>query len=569
MIVHLQPPPGSRMKRVSVLRGPPIFTLRAFPCTPGSSTIPRMPSTATRTKAKPVRVAAIDVGSNAVRLMIADVSKSGAFRVVRDDRVATQLGKGLADTGLLNPAGIGSSVDALATFAKAARKPGIDAVRIVATAAVREARNGRAFLERVHRETGLEVDLISGDEEGALAYLSLARRFDVAEVPAASIDIGGGSAQVILSTHGVAARVVSLPLGAVRLSDQFGGWVAMATKAFPKLCRFIDDHLDSKLAATPIKPKILVGTGGAVTSVAYLAQAHREEAGSRRKTDTAVDHRTLKAMVQAFRDAAPNPPAFAEGVSPDRAPILFAGLVVLERVADHFGVRVVHSHAGGLREGLCWSLADRLLSPMPDALAAVRDLATRAKYEKGHAEHVALLAGSLLSALADQRPFREALRHEPRAAMLLEAACVLHDLGTIVGYAKHHKHSRDIILSSDIQHLSRRDLLVLANIARYHRRIGPRKNHSAFAALAPRDQHLVRVLAGVLRVADGLDRSHQALVKGLSTVLKKGSLIVTAQPAKEGTDIAREIRAARGKSDVLAATLGIKVRVQAASPVAG
>ncbi|XVJ58152.1 MAG: Ppx/GppA family phosphatase [Tepidisphaera sp.] len=522
---------------------------------------------ATRTKAKPARVAALDVGSNAVRLMIADITKAGGFKVLRDDRVATQLGKGLADTGLLNPAGIASSVEALGTFAKAARKPGINAVRIVATAAVREARNGRAFLERVHRETGLEVDLISGDEEGALAYLSLARRFDVAEVPAASIDIGGGSAQVILSTHGVAARVVSMPLGAVRLSDQFGGWVAMATKAFPKLCRFIDDQLESKLAATPIKPRILVGTGGAVTSVAYLAQAHREETGSRRKTDTAVDHRTLKAMVQAFRDAAPNLPPFAEGASPDRAPILFAGLVVLERLTEHFGIRVVHSHSGGLREGLCWSLADRVLTPMPDVLVAVRDFAVRAKYEKAHAEHVATLAGPLLAALADLRPVRETLRHEPRAVTLLEAACVLHDVGTIVGYAKHHKHSRDIILSSDIQHLSRRDLLVLANIVRYHRRIGPSTKHAAFAALSARDQHLVRVLAGVLRVADGLDRSHQALARGLAVEVRKGSVTVAAEPASPKADLSRELRAARAKSDVLAAVLGLKIRVQAAKRV--
>ena len=497
--------------------------------------------------------------------MIAQISSHGAFKVVQDDRVATQLGKGLADTGLLNPLGITASLEALARFAKAARKPGIRASRIVATAAVREARNGRAFLDRVERETGLEVDLISGDEEGSLAFLSLARRFDVAEVPAASIDIGGGSAQVILSTHGVAARIVSMPLGAVKLTDQFGGWIAMATKGFPKLCRFIDDQLEASLSGTPIKPKILVGTGGAVTTVAALAQAHREEGKSRRKTDTAVDHRTLKAMVQAFRDAAPNLPPFAEGTSPDRTPILFAGLVVLERLADCFGVRVVHSHAGGLREGLCWSLADRVLTPMPDAMASVRELATRCRYEKSHSEHVAGLACGLLRALADQRAVREAMRHEPRAATLLEAASVLHDIGMIVGYAKHHKHSRDVILGADLQHVSRRDKLILANIVRYHRRVGPRKTHAAFAALTPKDQHLVRVLAGVLRVADGLDRSHESLVTSAGVAFKKTTVTITAAPRNPADRLSRELRAARSKSDLLASVLDRKIQFAAAT----
>ena len=520
-----------------------------------------MSPASSRTKAKHARVAAIDVGSNAVRLMIAEVSNSGAFKVVTDDRVPTQLGKGLADTGLLNPVGITTSLEALARFAKAAKRPGIHASRIVATAAVREARNGRAFIERVKRETGLEIDLISGDEEGSLAYLSLARRFDVAEVPAASIDIGGGSAQVILSTHGVAARIVSMPLGAVRLTDQFGGWVAMATKGFPKLCRFIDDQLEAGLAATPIKPKILVGTGGAVTSVATLAQVHREEGNSRKKTDTAVDHRTLKAMVQAFRDAAPNLPPFAEGTPPDRTPILFAGLVVLERLADHFAVRVVHSHAGGLREGLCWSLADRVLAPMPDAMASVRDLAERCRYEKKHSEHVATLAADLLRAFADHRAVREAVRHEPRAAEFLQAAAVLHDIGMVVGYAKHHKHSRDIILGADLQHLPRRDKLILANIVRYHRRVGPRKTHAAFAALSPKDQHLVRVLSGVLRVADGLDRSHESLVARVGVEFKKGSAIITATPAQPPDRLDRELRAARAKADLLTTALDTKVQI--------
>jgi exopolyphosphatase/guanosine-5'-triphosphate,3'-diphosphate pyrophosphatase len=498
--------------------------------------------------------------------MVAEIGIAGSFKVVRDERVSTQLGKGLAETGTLNPGALAGTIEAVARFAAVAKGRGIAARRVVATAAVREASNGKTFLDRIRRETGVEIEVISPDEEGALAFLSLARRFDVAEVPAASVDIGGGSAQVILSTHGVAAKIASMPLGAVRLTDQFGGWGAMATKAFPKLCRFVDDQIEAALNGTPIKPRILVGTGGAVTSVAMLAQAHRieEEGGSakRRKTDTAVDHKTLKSMIQAFRDEAPNLPGFAADAPADRAPILFAGLVVLERLADHLGIRVVHSHAGGLREGVCWALADRALSPTGGMLGSARELAARSRYDKRHSEHVAVLAAGLLKSLADVRAVREALRHEPGAGRLLEASAVLHDIGTLVGYAKHHKHSRDMVLAADLQGFSRREQLIVANVVRHHRRVGPRASHHLFAALPPKDQHLVLVLSGVLRVADGLDRSHESLVARTAIEVKKGVLTVSATAREAGEDLSRERRAAKGKSEVLAAVLGMKVVVR-------
>jgi exopolyphosphatase/guanosine-5'-triphosphate,3'-diphosphate pyrophosphatase len=524
-----------------------------------------------KTKRTPrkVKVAALDVGSNAVRLMVAEIGASGTFKVVRDERVGTQLGKGLAETGTLNPGAIAGTVEAVARFAALAKGRGIAARRVVATAAVREAGNGKAFLDRVRRETGVEIEVISPDEEGSLAFLSLARRFDVAEVPAASVDIGGGSAQVILSTHGVAAKIASMPLGAVRLTDQFGGWGAMATKAFPKLCRFVDDQIEAALRGTPVKPRILVGTGGAVTSVAMLAQAHRIEEGGggrgeakKRKTDTTVDVKTLRAMIQAFRDEAPNLPGFAADAPADRGPILFAGLIVLDRLADHLGIRVVHSHAGGLREGVCWSLADRALSPTGGMLGSARELAARSRYDKTHSEHVAVLAGGLLKSLADVRAVREALRHEPGAGRLLEASAVLHDIGTLVGYAKHHKHSRDMVLATDLQGFSRREQLIVANVVRYHRRVGPRASHRLFSALSAKDQHLVRVLSGVLRVADGLDRSHESLVTETAIEIRKGTLTVLATAQESGEDLSRERRAAKGKADVLAGLVGMKVAVK-------
>jgi exopolyphosphatase/guanosine-5'-triphosphate,3'-diphosphate pyrophosphatase len=516
-----------------------------------------MPTAHSSARASPLRVASIDVGSNAVRLLVAKHDAKG-LTTLAEDRQPTQLAKDLASTGRLNPAGVEASLDALRRFRATALHHNVHLIRAVATAAVRDAADGPRFVALVLQKAGITLETISGDEEAALAFLSLSHRFDIAESPAAAIDIGGGSAQIILSTHGVAVRTLSLPLGAVRLTDEFGPSSLLATKAFPKLRRHADAVIARALDRETIRPSLLAGTGGTITAVADLLRPR----GTAQKVDDAIDHSAIRKLIRLFRAHAPNPPPAVARLSPDRANVLLAGVIVLERLMHHLGADVVHTHHGGLREGICWSLVDqhRLADSPRDAAL---DLAHRCRFERPHALHVEHLAARLLHHIRRIPRAARILRTHPRAAQLLSAAAILHDVGVLVGYAKHHKHSRDIILSACIPGFSRREILIIANLARYHRRVGPRPSHRLFAALSDPEQNLVRLLAGVLRVADGFDRSHAAFVRDVLASHDSRTLRLTPQTAPASTDDARaERRTAQRKADVLAEALGLRVRIE-------
>lgn len=513
--------------------------------------------TRTRHTSQPLRVASIDVGSNAVRLLVARHDHRG-LTTLAEDRQPTQLAKDLATTGKLNPLGVQASLEALARFRATARAHDVHLIRAVATAAVRDASDGQRFVSLVQQKTGLSLEVISGDEEAALAFLSISHRFDIAESPAAAIDIGGGSAQIILSTHGVAVRTLSMPLGAVRLTDEFGPSSIIATKAFPKLSRHADAVIARSLDRETLRPTLLAGTGGTITAVADLLRPR----GTAKKIDDTIDHSAVRKLIRLFRAHAPNLPPAVARLSPDRAHVLLAGVVVLERLMHHLGTDVVHTHHGGLREGICWSLVDahRLAASPRDAAL---ELAQRCRFERSHALQVEHLATRLFHQIRRLPAASKILKPHRRAADLLSAAAILHDIGVLVGYARHHKHSRDIILSSTIPGFSRREILILANLARYHRRVGPRPSHRLFAALSDAEQSLVRLLAGILRVADGLDRSHAAFVRDVRLTREKRTLSLDPLIAPASTDDARaERRAAQRKADVLESALDLRVRVQ-------
>ncbi len=501
-----------------------------------------------------IRVAAIDAGSNAVRLMVADIGPEGAFSVVAEEREATQLARGLRPGGRLSTEAIAASAGAIARFVTRARELKAQAIRAVATAAVREASNGQELTQLVLRESRIQLEVISPQQEGALAYMSLAKRFEISDLPAAAVDIGGGSAQLVFAAHAMPIRAVSLPLGAVMLTTEFGGWSAIATKQFPRFRHHVDRLIAQALKAAPVKPVVLVGTGGTVTSVASLA--HPAKPG--KKQDSAVDHKALKQLVQTFRSAAPTLPPLAANLPADRAEILFAGLVVLERMADLMEIDTVHAHAGGIREGICWSLAESVGKPQFSPMEGVRAFAVRCRYEREHSEHVTRLCTSIYGQLRKTAAVKRARKHEPRALELLQAGAVLHDIGMMVDIERHHKHGRDMILCAQLPGFDERESIILANLARYHRRTGPRKSHNLFASLRKRDQDLVRTLTAILRVADGLDRSHVQAVERAKLVVrgKSAEVVLTAvTPAKAG------IRAAKAKGDMLEEVFGLSLSI--------
>ena len=478
-----------------------------------------MEETATKTR----RLAAIDVGTNSIRLVVAEAERSGSYRVLDDEKVTTRLGRGLTAAGRLSDRAMDDSAKAIARMKKIADGYQVDMLRAVATCAVREAENGPEFIDLVLREAGVGLLLISADEEARLAYQSVAAAFDIASMNAAVVDIGGGSTEIVLSTNGVVERVASLPLGAVRLTDLFGPCDAGDSQAFKKLRRHVRDVLEELAPIPDSSPQIMFGAGGTFTTVAGIAL---QQGGTQSPSRTMLpvrgfetDRGNLRHMLDRLRKLPLRDRPSVPGLSADRADIIVPGLAIAERVMKALGVNRLRVHDRGIRDGLILSMIDEIFrapkhstrAPVAKSQAAAA-FGAACRYEERHSRHVTRLALSMFDQLVAALNAHDELWASPVSRELLEAGALLHDVGYLIDYSKHHKHAYHLILHSGMPGFTHRELLVVANVARYHRRSEPKSSHENFARLEKADREVVRRLTGILRIADGLDRAHSQAV---------------------------------------------------------
>lgn len=500
-------------------------------------------------------IAAIDIGSNAVRFALARANRSKLV-LIEERRRPTRLGANLAKGGPLPKPAVKATIAAVKEFCFDALKHKVSAIRLVATAAVREAPDGAAFIARLEREVGLPSVIIGPDEEARLAFESCRAAFDIAKKDVAIVDIGGGSAQVSFARNGILYESVSMPLGAVRLTSAFlGTGNTLAHPSLRKLEKHIEKILKQSLPPNARRCDVMIGCGGTFAASNLLLGAksgglkftHRPRSLSRQQHD-ADDLHALASTICA-KDLAQRLALLRRAKVPlDRAEILPAGMLVASLLAKTLGVRAFVAHTGGVRDGILRELAKN--RPAISMADEARRFAASARYEQPHSEHVAHLAVALLGDLADVDRIRESLRDRMDATELLESAGLLHDLGVPIDYERHHKVSRRIVELAPWQHMTREVRAIVANLVRYHRKALPTPDHPHFAALSRTDKSVVQSLAGILRVADGLDRNHRQTVHGVRVRITSKRIEITAEADR--TDVAN-IRAAQKKSDLLAA----------------
>ncbi len=496
------------------------------------------------------RLAAIDVGTNSIRLLVAEAHPDGSYRVLDDEKEITRLGRGLGETGVMSAASMEHTVHAVERMKRIAMGYGVHAMRAVGTSACREARNRDAFIEMLRARTGIALEAISPHDEARLAYLSAAHSFDLRGLAAAVVDIGGGSTEIVLSAGGVTEQIYSLPLGAVRLTERFGGPEESAGRQFKRMRRHIRRVVSDAAGSPPLAPQVVIGTGGTFTTLANVL-IHREHGplGPSLWDRGVPGHEAHRSDVRHLLDRLRRMPlrdrTRVPGLPAERADIIVAGLAIVERVLKHLDVNVVRVHDRGIRDGLVIQMAEEIFPPAArigggtpgdQPMRAVRRFAEACRYESAHSEHVTRLALSIYDQLAE----REEVPDRERAAerRLLEAAGVLHDCGYLVNYSRHHKHSYHLIVHSDIAGFTRREVEVIANVARYHRQAEPKRDHPNYAALSREDRALVQRLAGVLRVADGLDRTHTQNVRGVKILFEGAAArFLVAAPEDPATDL--------------------------------
>lgn len=512
------------------------------------------------------RFAAIDVGTNSIRLVIAEALREGSYRVIDDEKETTRLGGGLCSTGRLSLAAMKRSVRAIERMLQIAQAYHVDRLRAVATAAVREAENGEEFIELVEHRAGLRLDLISAEHEARLAYASVASAFDLTERNVAVIDIGGGSTEIVVSSCGIVEGVHTLPLGGVRLSELFDARPDEPV-AFAAMRDHIDATLAGELADRQYQVSEIIGTGGTFTTLAkiMLRRSTRDNTQGRLPFDLrgySLSRVQVGALLAELRSLPLRERMRIPGISETRAEIIVEGVAIVDRVMARLNVETLRIHDGGIRDGLLISMIEDdawAVEGGPSMASArlkqVRRFAESCRYDRRHAIQVSRIALRLFDQTAQPHADQPWASSENRD--LLHMAALLHDVGCCIEYRRHHRHSYDLIMASKLRDFSRRELELIGNIARYHRKALPSDEHACFARLPATDRDLVVRLAGLLRIADGLDRSHRQVVQGVRVSVSAARTVFEIESEAEP---AAELRAAAKKSDLFQSAFGVDVQ---------
>jgi exopolyphosphatase/guanosine-5'-triphosphate,3'-diphosphate pyrophosphatase len=481
------------------------------------------------------RYAAVDIGSNSVRLLVSEVVPGAPPKTLAEHREVTRLGESVFRTGVISPEAMGLVCAELVRMAQTYRQFDVAGIRAVATAAVRDASNQQEFLENASTALGAPVEVISGQEEARLIHLGVQSVWPHPNGRVLIVDVGGGSAELILSEQGKMNAAFSRQVGAVRLTEVF----LKHDPPRPLELHQLDEYVHQKIASAVERIgrgpwERAIGTSATaaalVSAVNRIPRSRREEADRLRATASQV--RKLYQEIGAKDLAARRK---VTGIGPRRAEIIVAGTAVYRRVMQDFGLPAIYYSTAGVRDGIVADLAARrvgreLARISREQRRVVEAMAQRFGVSVRHARKVAELACTLFESL-------EALHRLPREyGKLLEAAAYVHDVGHYISDTAHHKHSAYIVANSDMPGFTAQEKKLISLLCRYHRKSMPNARHDSFEELSDEDKWVVLLLSPLLRLADSLDRSHQQLVETMECHLRNGNVIVYLRSAAD-TDL--------------------------------
>lgn len=511
-------------------------------------------------------LAAVDVGTNSLHLVVARTTDTDRFEVLTREKDMVRLGSsasgGSGDIRELSDDAVDRAVAALDRYRRIADSYGAP-LRAVATSAVREAKNRKVFLRRAHEEAGVDIEVVSGVEEARLIHLGVLQALDVFDDRILLFDIGGGSTELLVGQRGEMLATTSLKLGAVRLTNRFFAGDSLHPAALDSCRRHVKEQLST--FERPVRElgfDRAIGCSGTIEQVLRMARGLDGEGALRTLNGAVLTRRQVASVLEAVYEARRSGTTEKlPDLDPKRADILLAGVVVLEGIVHALDVESLTISDYALREGVFLdTVARRQGGRVPHlrdvARRGVVDLMKACDEDAVHSEHVAGLALQLFDALQE----RLGLADEARA--LLEAGALLANVGLVVSHGQHHKHAYYVIRNSDrLVGLTDREIELVAQIARYHRKADPKAAHEEWAALAPDDQDLVRKAAALLRVAIGLDRAHAQHVRAVRVEVGEAALEVVAVPAADDTDVSLDLFAANERCGLLADVLGLPVGV--------
>jgi exopolyphosphatase/guanosine-5'-triphosphate,3'-diphosphate pyrophosphatase len=469
-------------------------------------------------------LAAIDVGSNAMRLVVGSVNGDRKLEVLENVREAVRLGADVFTTGTISEGAIDRAIDAFVRFRDTISIHGANWTKAIATSATREAANRDMFIDRLAQASGIELNVIGGDEEARLIHLAVGSRINLKNKLAVLLDIGGGSAEITLVADGNILSTESYRMGSVRLL-QLLGEKKQGERQFNQLVHEYVEGLQKRFRKEIGKDKIdlFVGTGG---NIETLGDLRREMLG--REREGALTDSELDAMVKKLQNMTMEERISQLRLRPDRADVIVPAAIVLQSVLKQSGVAEVQIPRVGVKDGLFLDMVqelygDKKVSPREQVMASAMQTGRKYSFDEQHATSVARYALELF----DQTRSLHNLGLEQR--LLLEVSALLHDIGNFVSLADHHKHTQYLLMANPVIGLNPSQMKIVANVARYHRKSMPKPQHEEYNALPSRDRVLVSKLAAILRLADAMDHEHGERIRTFVTEYKKPKFTIKLQ----------------------------------------
>jgi exopolyphosphatase/guanosine-5'-triphosphate,3'-diphosphate pyrophosphatase len=495
-----------------------------------------------------MRIAAVDVGSNSIHLVVVEAEPTGGQLVLARDKAMVRLARGEARSGEIGPEAFQAGLEALAQMAKTIRDFGCETLMACGTAALRDARNAQAFVLEAEK-MGIPIQVISGEEEARLIHQAVSHAIPFPPEPVTLVDIGGGSTELTWVQAGRVAASISLPWGLQRLADAAqtaNPPTANDLKRLRKMIRRILKKARKDLPSELPVPTLLLGTSGTLEDLARGA-AGGQALSAEQLRDFAL--RLWRADLQLRVERL--------GVDPKRAEVLHVGAIWALSLMEWLGAPPLRHVPVGLREGMIWEALKHGGAAIPPLAerrkASIQQLALRLDPDPGHSHHVARLADELFVSLQPQFELGDTERQ------WLAYASRLHDIGFSISEKGHHKHGEYLIRNATLPGFWPEEVELLAQVVRFHRGKPPHHaKHEGFRALAPWHRQVVRKLAAILRGADALDRRRRQAVRHLAIEVDEERLRVILDTAGE---VDQEMEAFLEKGALLGTLLDRRVEV--------
>ncbi len=500
----------------------------------------------------------IDIGSNAIRMAIAQMLPNGELEILERLWRAVRLGQDVFRTGRLRPETMRTAICILRDYRDMLNTYGVGRLRAVATTALREASNGDTFVERILMATGLEVSVLSVAEEGRLvvsAVRQIAGETLFKQGDTLVTEVGGGGTLMNLLHDGQIAASQSIPIGSVRMQVVLST-AAMAAERVAKLIRQQATNAISTIRGIfPLRNvQTFIGVGGDARWIAAQVGKPRNDVGLR-----TVPKEALDSWLNARQNCTADELARAYNLPFTDAETIVPALLVYQALLKATGVKEMIVTGASIRDGILHDLVTSAPGHEADSLdeevlQSAQAIGQKYRTDSAHAEHTRRLAAKLFDQLAAEH--RLGKRHR----LLLEVAALLHEIGSFVSSRARHKHSCYLIMHSEILGLTQDELVIVANIARYHRRSCPEPSHTDYMSMSREHRMIVSKLAAILRIAVALDANRTQQIQDFQCRVDNDglTLIVEGSP-----DLIMERRSLAEKADLFTDIYGLDVHIEA------